>query len=107
MKTVIGVVLMVSATLAYAGGDVQAGEKLVTNTCSGCHGPLGAKPSFPGAPILAGQPADYLEHALGEYKSGARKNPTMGGVAQPLSPEDIRNVAAYLSQQPSSLSSVR
>jgi cytochrome c553 len=34
---------------------------------------------------------------LRDYKSGARKNPIMNGIAKPLSRDQIKDVAAYLS----------
>ena len=50
-------------------------------------------------PSLAGQHADYIVKQLTEFKSGARKNPIMMGMAAPLSPEDMKNVGAYFSEQ--------
>jgi cytochrome c553 len=40
---------------------------------------------------------------LGDYQSGARKNPIMGGIAKPLSKGDIENVAAFFSSLPGPL----
>ena len=48
---------------------------------------------------LAGQHADYIVKQLTEFKSGARKNPIMMGMAAPLSPEDMKNVGAYFAEQ--------
>ncbi len=71
--------------------------------CFACHGPHGAKPTLPNAPVLAGQYANYLAQALHEYKSGARKNPQMGPMAAPLSDADIEALAQYFSSQKSVL----
>jgi cytochrome c553 len=67
--------------------------------CFACHGPNGSKPITPDYPVLAGQYANYLEHALHEYKSSLRKNPVMGGQAAQLSDEDIKALAQYFSAQ--------
>ena len=58
-------------------------------------------------PKLAGQHPDYLAKALRDYKSGARKNPIMGGMAAPLTPKDIDNLAAYYAAQPAVLTRAR
>ena len=54
----------------------------------------------PTYPKLAGQYQDYLEKALRDYKTGARKNPIMNGIAKPLTRDDIRDLPAYLSVLP-------
>jgi cytochrome c553 len=38
--------------------------------------------------------------ALTDYKSGARKNAIMAGMAAPLTKEDIANLAAYYASLP-------
>jgi len=54
----------------------------------------------PDYPKIGGQYPDYLAKALRDYKSGARKNPIMAGLAGALSPKDIENLAAYYASQP-------
>jgi cytochrome c553 len=54
----------------------------------------------PNWPSLAGQHEDYIVHALGQYKAGARKDPVMGSQAIGLTPEEIEELAAYFSEQP-------
>ncbi|HZP14171.1 MAG TPA: c-type cytochrome [Nevskiaceae bacterium] len=71
--------------------------------CYACHGPNGSKPVLPNAPILAGQYANYIEHALHEYKAGLRKNPQMAPMAGPLSDADIEELARYFASQQSPL----
>ena len=52
-------------------------------------------------PKLAGQHAAYLSMALQGYKSGARKNAMMApGMLEPLSDQDIDDIAAYYASQP-------
>ncbi|MFX8668671.1 cytochrome c, partial [Acinetobacter baumannii] len=50
---------------------------------------------LPTYPILQGQHPEYLVKQLTEFKEGKRKNSIMNGMAAPLSPEDMRNVAAF------------
>jgi len=54
-------------------------------------------------PILAGQYKDYIIQALHEYKSGARTNSIMKGMASGLSEDDIQNLAQYFSGLPGPL----
>jgi cytochrome c553 len=68
-------------------------------TCVACHGEGGVSIA-PNWPSLAGQHRDYLEHALKQYKSGARKDPVMGSQAITLTDADIRELAAYFASQP-------
>ena len=89
---------LVGATgVVQAAGDVAAG-KAKSAVCAGCHGPDGNSVN-PLWPKLAGQHAQYLEKALHDYKSGARKDPSMSAMAAPLSDQDIENLAAYFASQ--------
>jgi len=67
-------------------------------TCVACHGNdgVGIMPEYPN---LAGQHEDYIANSLRSYKSGVRKNAIMSGMAQPLSEQDIRELAKYYSSQ--------
>ena len=82
---------------ALAGGDAAKGKEK-SAICLTCHGPDGNAPIMPEYPRLAGQPDDYLEKALRDYKSGKRKNPLMGPQAQNLSKQDMKDLAAYFSR---------
>ena len=90
-------ILSLVVTQSFAA-DVEAGKAKVTEICGACHGMDGNSASHD-FPRLAGQNADYLRSALRAYQTGARKNPIMMGMAQPLSKHDIENVAAYFSTQ--------
>ncbi|MFL6664803.1 MAG: c-type cytochrome, partial [Rhizobacter sp.] len=86
-----------AAQLANAGD-----ESLKVQACANCHGPggIGQAPSYP---YLAGQHAGYLQAALGEWKSGARKTDPSGQmvqIAQALGDADVRGLAAYFSRLP-------
>lgn len=89
---------------ANARGNAEEGAKK-SATCKACHGEAGAKPIQPDYPVLAGQHYDYIVAALTQYKAGKRKNASMNGFAAALKPEDIQDLAAYFSAQPSDLRS--
>lgn len=82
-------------------GDVAAG-KIKSAACAACHGPDG-NANIPLYPRLAGQHEDYLRKVLQDYQSGARQNAIMKGLATPLSPQDIADLAAYFASQPKGL----
>ena len=83
-----------AVTEGAIAADIAAGKEK-SQLCAACHGPDGNTPMMPEYPKLAGQPADYLEKALRDYKKGARKNPMMMPLAQGLSKQDIKDLAAY------------
>ena len=69
--------------------------------CLGCHNIIGYQASFPEVykvPKIAGQSAGYIEAALAAYKTGDRKHPTMRGIADALSDQDIKDIAGYYSK---------
>ena len=81
-------------------GDVKAGESKIS-MCIGCHGIKGYQASFPEVykvPMISGQGSKYITSALNAYKKGERKHPTMRGVAEALSDQDIADLSAYYSQ---------
>jgi cytochrome c553 len=80
-------------------GDAKAGETKIA-MCIGCHGIHGYQASFPEVykvPKISGQGAKYIANALTAYKKGERKHPTMRGIADSLSEQDIADIAAYYS----------
>ena len=91
---------------AFAAGDAASGKQK-SQTCAACHGADGNAPTGPDFPRLAGQHYDYLLKALRDYKSGARKNPIMGGQVSALSTQDMADLAAYFSSQKGTLHVVR
>ena len=86
------------------GADLEAAKKKVSELCQACHG-MDGNSQVADYPKLAGQNQDYLAKALRDYKSGARKDPTMNGFAGTLTAQDIDNLAAYFSAQPAVLQS--
>ena len=91
------------ATGALAGGNPDKGKEKAAQVCGACHGPEGNKPSAPDQPVLAGQYPDYLVQALSDYKAGRRNNPIMKGFASTLSKQDMEDLAAWFSSQPTRL----
>jgi len=78
-------------------GDPQAGSQK-NALCVGCHGIKGYHTGFPEVyrvPMLSGQSAGYIVSALNDYKTGARKHPSMGTTALSLSAQDMADLAAY------------
>ena len=80
-------------------GDAKAGESK-NAMCIGCHGIKGYQASFPEVykvPMISGQNAKYIVSSLNAYKKGDRKHPTMRGIAEALSDQDMADLAAYYS----------
>ncbi len=78
-------------------GNAAAGEKKIA-MCIGCHGIQGYQASFPEVhkvPMISGQGAKYIVAALSAYKAGDRKHPTMRGIADSLSDQDMADIAVY------------
>ena len=80
-------------------GNAQAGATK-NAMCLGCHGIKGYQSSFPEiykVPMISGQSEKYISSALHAYKKGDRKYPSMRGIAESLSDQDIADLAAYYS----------
>src|SRR5690606_37532162 len=116
MKLIATGVLVIAGVFSASqagAADLAAGKAVWEKfNCASCHGADAAKPIDPTYPILPGQHADYLEHALIAYQRGAkgmpasantRKNAIMGAFATQLSKQDIENVSAWLASLPSPL----
>lgn len=105
LVTLIACVTSFNAVAGNAAAGKAAAQKY---NCASCHGADFNSPVDPSYPKLAGQHADYLEHALVAYQRGAnggnsRANAIMGGMAKPLTHAEISDIAAYLSSLPGSL----
>lgn len=98
----VSIAMMVAAGTAQAEGNVEAG-KARSMACMACHGADGNSiaSTTPGSiwPKLAGQHPQYIAKQLHDFKSQARKDPIMNGMAMPLTDEEIANLAAYFSSQ--------
>lgn len=89
----------------------KAAELVTKGACNSCHGANYSKPLAPGYPKIAGQHKDYLFMALKSYKSEnqatwGRSNGVMGGVAKQFSLAELKEIAAYISQQQGELKTV-
>ena len=97
---------LVFTVSAQAGNPIKGKEK-ADQACAACHGADGVKAIDGTYPILAGQYEDFLVRALSDYKSGARKNAIMSGMAAPLTKQEIADLAAYYSALPGPLGFVK
>jgi len=90
-------VTAISVQAQETKGDAKAAEQKIA-MCIGCHGIKGYQASFPEVyrvPMISGQNAKYIVSALNAYKKGDRKHPTMRGIADSLSDQDMADLAAY------------
>lgn len=76
--------------------------KAVANACAACHG-IDGNSAISANPKLSGQHPEYLYKQLANFKSGARANAVMSGMAGMLSDADMHSVAEYFSKQTLSL----
>jgi len=81
-----------------AKADPAKAQQIVNTVCIACHGADGNSP-VAANPKLASQHPDYLNKQLANFKSGERKNPIMTGMVAALTPEDMKNLAAYFGGQ--------
>ncbi|MDG2273540.1 MAG: c-type cytochrome [Halioglobus sp.] len=100
------VVILFSLTFGWASsnfaanasvvGDPAAGEGM-TVVCSACHGVDGN--SIAPFPKLAGQGEKYLLKQLNEIRDDVRKVPSMAGLLDGMTEQDLADIAAYYSVQ--------
>lgn len=88
---------------AHAKADPAKGKLIAETVCVACHGADGNS-AISANPNLAGQVEEYIYKQLKNFKAvdgkpAARNNPIMGGMAAPLSDEDMKNVAAWFASQ--------
>ena len=109
MREAWALVCVMMCAAPAAGAEPQAkadpakGQSIVNKVCAACHGADGNSPT-PVNPKLAGQIPEYIQKQLGNFKStpgkkAERDNPVMASMAAGLSPEDMRDVAAYFAMQ--------
>jgi len=84
--------------------DLAKGQQVASQVCAACHGPDGNSIS-PANPKLAGQIPEYLAKQLMNFRPGTdnkvaeRPNNVMAAFAAALSPDQMRDVAAYYASQ--------
>src|SRR6266478_10100140 len=82
---------LVLATPSWAEGDPARGRARA-QMCEGCHGIADYRTAYPQVypvPRIGGQQAAYIVKTLQDYKNGARKHPTMRGIAATLTEQDM------------------
>lgn len=88
------------APVLYRVGDPARGLL----ACASCHGEAGQGVGA-GNPALTGQPAGYLREQLSRWNRAERRNDPRGVMAAavaPLTPEEMRQLAAWLATLPAS-----
>jgi cytochrome c553 len=77
--------------------DVEAG-RTKSQACAACHGADGNSVSG-NFPNLAGQTWRYIYTQLKDFKEGRRKDPVMSPMAEPLSRQDMIDIANFYAAQ--------
>jgi len=97
LRILLGIIVLLGSSALLADGNAANGKGLIT-VCAACHGQDGNSPA--GAfPKLAGQGEKYLFKQINDIKNGDRSSPTMAGLLDALSEQDIMDIAAYFSSQ--------
>lgn len=86
----LGAALALCASPALA----QQGAGNPVQTCRVCHG-LDGVGTNPMIPNIGGQSAEYLTKQLQDFRAGRREDPQMTIIAQDLTDEDIKTLAAW------------
>lgn len=109
IRTAAMAILFATSLIAHASeeakgkADPAKGKVIAETVCVACHGADGNSAAAVN-PNLAGQVEEYIYKQLKNFKSldgkpAARNNAIMGGMAAPLSDEDMKNVAAWFASQ--------
>lgn len=90
--------LLLSLSFQIFSQDATKGASLYKQ-CIACHGANGEGNVSQKAPKLSGQYDWYIEKQIMDIKEGKlRKNPVMIPFVSKLSAEDMKDLAAYISQ---------
>jgi cytochrome c553 len=92
-----------AAKTVAAKADPAKGQVIATQVCVACHGADGNSVA-PANPKIAGQFSEYLHKQLVNFKpqdgkKAERENAVMAGMVANLSPDDMKNLAAYFAGQ--------
>src|SRR6185503_963944 len=106
MQKLLGFAAALVLAAPVNAADIEAGKAKVGQVCAACHGANGVSVTDT-IPNLAAQRAAYLEAQLRAFKEGTRRaagpaspTATMIAIATQLSPEEMKNVAAYFASLP-------
>jgi cytochrome c553 len=80
-----------------SAAPVSSAAPSEAGVCAGCHGTHGEGGA--NVPRLAGQDADYLDHALSMFRDGTRASDVMQPIARTLDAAQSRKLAEYFSGQ--------
>lgn len=80
--------------------DSELGQRLYMSSCVACHGKEGHGNAQ--YPRIAGQPYEFLEMTLLRFLNDGeqRQNSPMTSVVKHMSPEQLKEVAAYITNMP-------
>ena len=92
-----GAILLASSFASFAAGSAVSGQTKAA-ACFACHGPDGNSLADIW-PKIAGQVPEYIFKQLQDFKAGRRSNEQMSPMAQPLSEQDMADLAAFFSSQ--------
>jgi cytochrome c553 len=95
--SVAGTAMAEEAASATVTGSAEAGATKAA-VCTACHGVNGNSVN-PEWPNLAGQNAAYIREQLAMFKARKRNNPIMQPIVDPLTEQDVADLAAYFSTQ--------
>jgi len=87
-----------TADVAAAAGNVQAGQAKASTVCLACHG-LDGNSVNPEWPSIAGQHEQYIVKQVKAFRAGERANALMSPIALTLTDQEIEDVAAYYATQ--------
>jgi cytochrome c553 len=104
---IIAATLLAVPAIAMAGDGTPAAGKAKAEAagCFACHGADGVATANGLAidkyvPNLAAEPDLFLQFQLVFFRKGVRKDQFMSAIAQPLTDDDVRNLAAYFASLP-------
>ena len=95
---VLCMLLLINFSPGVSAGNADAGKSKIS-LCVACHGETGN--SLVGSfPNLGGQGKAYLLKQLNDIQQGTREVPTMAGMLDGMSKEDLADIAAFYFSQP-------
>jgi cytochrome c553 len=89
--------LAADAASPFEGAKADAGATKAA-VCGACHG-VGGNSQNPEWPSLAGQSPTYIAQQVHLFKDKVRVNPVMAPIVEPLTSEDISDLAVYFATQ--------
>jgi cytochrome c553 len=88
---------LVILSFSLSAQDATKGATLYKQ-CILCHGDKGDGNPAQKAPRISGQYDWYIIKQLEDIKAGKRKNPIMNPFLSKLTPQDFKDLAAYISK---------